>query len=117
MKKFYLLIIISHLFTFGYSQTTRHVNSVTGNDANAGTIGDPYKTFHRAYTVAASGDIISLTGTFDWSATDETGYANEFQEWTTSQSATALTVLNATAHKGLLTWSTTATTWTGSYRT
>jgi hypothetical protein len=58
-----------------FSQTTRHVNSATGNDANAGTIGAPYKTFHRAYTVAASGDIINLTGTFDWTATDETGDA------------------------------------------
>jgi hypothetical protein len=60
---------------FSFSQTTRHVNSVSGNDANAGTLAAPFKTFHRAYTVAASGDIISLTGTFDWTATDETGDA------------------------------------------
>lgn len=54
---------------------TIYVNSSTGDDTtgNGGT-GSPYKTFNKAYTVAAaSGDTIDLTGTFDWSNASETG--------------------------------------------
>jgi gliding motility-associated-like protein len=59
-----------------FAQTVYYVNSSTGNDANAGTIAAPYKTFHKAYTIAASGDTINLTGTFDWTAVDELGDAS-----------------------------------------
>ena len=55
---------------------TYYVNSNTGNDASAGTNGAPFKTFHKAYTVASSGDVINLTGTFDWTTTGETGDAS-----------------------------------------
>ena len=57
------------------------------------------------------------TISFKTSATDESAYANVFKEWTSAEGTTALTVLNATAHKGLLTWNTTTPAWTGSYRT
>jgi hypothetical protein len=46
-------------------------NDTTGN----GTSGNPYKTFHKAYTMATNGDTIDLTGTFDWTNADETGDA------------------------------------------
>jgi hypothetical protein len=73
MKRIISILFLVLSSNFLFSQTTRHVNSATGNDANAGTLAAPYKTFHKAYTVAVSGDIINLTGTFDWTATDETG--------------------------------------------
>lgn len=53
---------------------TIYVNSSTGNDSTGdGSVGAPYKTFHKAYTSASSEDIIDLTGTFTWSDADETG--------------------------------------------
>jgi hypothetical protein len=76
MKLYIYTFIFLVITNFSFSQTTRYVNSAIGNDANAGTLAAPYKTFHRAYTVAVSGDIINLTGTFDWTATDETGDAS-----------------------------------------
>ena len=64
----------------------------------------------------AKGTITLRTG-----STDESGYANVFKEYTSSQASatttTKLTVLNATAHGGTLTWNTTTPAWTGSYRT
>jgi len=68
-------------------------------------------------TEMAADDIMKGTLTLEFSATDDGGYANMFKEYTSSQTATALTVLNATAHKGLLTWNTTTPAWTASYRT
>jgi hypothetical protein len=51
-------------------------NYSTGNDTTGdGTSGNPYKTFHKAYTIAVSGDTIDLTGTFDLTNADETGDA------------------------------------------
>jgi len=62
------------------AQTTIYVNYTSGNDATGtGSSGSPYKTFTKGYTVAASGDILDLTGTFDWTNTDETG-ENEYGE-------------------------------------
>lgn len=53
---------------------TIYANSSTGNDTTGnGSSGSPYKTFHKAYTVASSTDTIDLTGTFDWNSADETG--------------------------------------------
>lgn len=76
----FLLAFVTSLFLFtssgmeGMSQTTIFVNSLTGNDATGnGTISNPYKTFHKGYTMAASGNILDLTGTFTWTDTDETG--------------------------------------------
>ncbi len=72
------LVLILHLFLFAqvlYSATI-YVNSSTGNDATGnGTSGNPYKTFHKGYSMASSGDIIDLTGTFTWTDADETGDA------------------------------------------
>jgi len=62
-------------------------------------------------------DVLKGTLSFEFSATDSDGYANFFDEWTSAQSTTSLTVLTATAHKGILTWNTTTPAWTGSYRT
>jgi hypothetical protein len=63
-------------------------------------------------------DMFKFTMTLEFSATDGDAYANLFEEYTTNQAGTALTVLNATAHKGILTWkNTTTVSWTGSYRT
>ncbi len=56
------------------SAATIYSNYTSGNDTTgAGTSGNPYKTFHKAYTVASSGDTIDLTGTFNWANADETG--------------------------------------------
>lgn len=53
---------------------TIYANSATGNDTTGdGTLGSPYKTFHKAYTAASSTDTINLTGTFSWTDADETG--------------------------------------------
>ncbi len=51
-----------------------YVNSETGNDTTGdGTIGSPYKTFHKGYFSAAEGDTLDLTGTFTWTDPAETG--------------------------------------------
>jgi hypothetical protein len=69
-----LTLVFFFLVFFSANAATIYVNSATGSDANAGSIGAPYKTFHKAYTMAAaSGDVINLTGTFDWTAGDEIG--------------------------------------------
>jgi len=53
---------------------TVYVNSGTGNDATGdGSIGNPYKTFYKGYTMVSSGGTIDLTGTFTWSDADELG--------------------------------------------
>lgn len=68
-------------------------------------------------TTFAADDMLKGNISFEFSATDADGYANYFDEYTTSTSST-LTTLTATAHKGTLTWTGTATPgWTGSYRT
>ena len=78
MKKLIALVIVIFVFSivqFGNAQTI-YVNRVTGNDATGnGTSGSPYKTFHKGYTMASSGNTINLTGTFTWTDTDETGDA------------------------------------------
>lgn len=56
---------------------TIYANYTSGNDTTGdGTSGTPYKTFHKAYTLALGGDTINLTGTFNWSNADETGDAS-----------------------------------------
>lgn len=61
MKKL-LLGLALFIGTFASAQTTRFVATAAngGNDANACTSGSPCLTFNRAFTVAASGDIVSV---------------------------------------------------------
>ncbi len=58
-------------FSERYSATdniplTIYANTTTGDDANNGSSGSPVKSFHRAYSLAVSGDALNLSGTFDW---------------------------------------------------
>ena len=75
--KSFEFIKITFLICFSfttYGQSTIYVNSASGDDTTGdGTSGNPYKSFHKGYTVALSGDILDLTGTFDWTNADETG--------------------------------------------
>lgn len=78
--------------------------------------------FKDCYSVSnnetfASDDMAKGTINLKTSPTDEDGYANVFISHTNAYATTALTTLNATAHKGALTWNTTSPAWTGSYRT
>jgi hypothetical protein len=51
-----------------------YANSASGNDGTGnGTQASPYATFHKAYQMIGAGGIINLSGTFDWTNTDETG--------------------------------------------
>ena len=72
-----ILVILFALSTSLMGQTIYYVNSSSGDDTNGdGSSGSPYKTFHQGYTAAAeSGDIIDLTGTFNWDDEDEDGGA------------------------------------------
>jgi len=78
-KQFYkvaVLFFICGLFFLAHpvQAATIYSNSSTGNDTTgAGTVGNPYKTFHKAYTSSSANDTINLTGTFSWTDTDETG--------------------------------------------
>ena len=73
---------------------TIYVNYSTGNDLSGnGTSGNPYKTFHKAYTSSSANDTINLTGTFTWTNTDETGDATT-SGYTISKS---LTIIGQTA--------------------
>ena len=66
-----LALLFASIRLFGQ---TIYVNSNTGNDATGdGTSGNPYKTFHKGYTMASAGGTIDLTGTFTWTDADETG--------------------------------------------
>lgn len=74
-----LLVLVALFFSLGASEVlaaTWYANSSTGDDTTgAGSIGSPYKTFHKAYTAASSEDTINLTGTFTWTDAAETGDA------------------------------------------
>jgi len=75
-NKLFSTIFIALFSIIGFSQTTIYVNSSTGDDTSGdGSSGTPYKTFHKGYTSASSGDTIDLTGTFTWTDADETGDA------------------------------------------
>lgn len=51
-----------------------YVNSNTGNDATGdGSLGNPYKTFTKGYSMVVSGGTLDLTGTFTWTDANETG--------------------------------------------
>ena len=55
-----------------------YVNSATGDDVNGtGAQGSPVKSFHKAYQLLpVGGGTINLTGTFDWTNTEESGDAS-----------------------------------------
>jgi len=78
-KRFLLCVsLLSILLFFGVGVSsavaaTYYSDSSGGNDNNAGSAVAPFKTFHKAYTTASSGDTIDLTGTFTWTDADETG--------------------------------------------
>jgi hypothetical protein len=69
-----ILVILFALSTSLMGETI-YVNSSTGDDDGDGSSGSPYKTFHKGYTMASSGDIIDLTGTFNWDDAAESGDA------------------------------------------
>jgi hypothetical protein len=59
--------------TFTTTPITIYANSISGNDANNGLSQlTAKKTFTAAFTTAAAGDIIDLTGTFTWGDVGET---------------------------------------------
>lgn len=54
--------------------TIVYANSASGDDATGdGSLGNPFRSFHRAYTAAVAGGTIDLTGTFTWTDAGETG--------------------------------------------
>lgn len=76
MKKINLTVVILMIVSGLCGQSTIYIDSGTGNDVSGdGSSGNPYKTFHKGYTMAISGDILDLTGTFTWTDADETGDA------------------------------------------
>lgn len=76
MKKIALITCLFFLLPTVSFAATIYSNSSTGNDTTGdGSSGNPYATFHKAYTVASAGDTINLTGTFTWTNAGETGDA------------------------------------------
>lgn len=72
------ILLFSFLFSLiSFAQSaTIYSNSSTGNDLTGnGTQGNPYKSFHKAYQMVTAGGTIYLTGTFDWTLTEEAGDA------------------------------------------
>ena len=74
MKNQILFFVLCLFSLHAVGQTTIYSNSASGDDTSGdGSASAPYKTFHKAYTAASSGDTINLTGTFTWTDSDETG--------------------------------------------
>jgi hypothetical protein len=100
----FLIILGFFLFSNSASAANIYVNYSTGNDTTGdGSFVTPYKTFHKAYTVAVSNDTIDLNGTFTWTNADETGdaattgYTIDKDLTITGQSATSTIIQTATA--------------------
>lgn len=75
---FSALLVLGFFFIFAGQALagTIYANSSIGNDGTGdGSSEAPYKTFHKAYTTASSGDTLDLSGTFTWLDADETGDA------------------------------------------
>jgi hypothetical protein len=67
-------VSVSAVFEANRDNSTIYANSSTGNDSTGdGSSGSPYKTFHKAYSMATPGDTIDLTGTFTWTDAAEQG--------------------------------------------
>lgn len=97
--------------------------SSSGSTVTPSATGECYRIIHCDCKGAsndvdfAADDLFTGTISFECTATDADGYANIFEEWS-STSAGSLTAFNTTSHKGTLTWTNTTTIgWTGSYRT
>ncbi len=74
LRLVFLTAAIFFIFTSSADAAIIYSNSVTGDDSTGdGSQNSPYKTFHKAYTAASSGDTINLTGTFTWTDAGETG--------------------------------------------
>ncbi|MFN5910093.1 MAG: T9SS type A sorting domain-containing protein [Bacteroidota bacterium] len=72
--KMLLIILGALLFQTTGNAATIFINSSTGNDLSGdGSAGLPYQSFHKAYSLAVSGDIIDATGTFTWTDATEVG--------------------------------------------
>jgi hypothetical protein len=72
--RFLLVFFLILLFPTKVLAATVYVDYSTGNDTTGdGSSGTPYKTFHKGYAEATTGDTLDLTGTFTWTNADETG--------------------------------------------
>lgn len=73
-RLFFSSITFIFIITSNTYSSTIYSNSNSGSDGTGnGTSSSPYQSFHKAYTMANSGDTIRLSGTFDWSSSIETG--------------------------------------------
>jgi hypothetical protein len=90
----------------------------------SGTVTVPLKTGYECYRIVfidckavtndsefAADDMFKGTISFELTATDTNGYPNMIEQY--AATAGGLETFNTTAYRGLLTWSTTATTWSG----
>jgi hypothetical protein len=69
-----LLLICSFFLSSLSHAATIYISSATGNDLSGdGSAVLPYRTFHKAYSLALSGDVIDATGTFTWTDATELG--------------------------------------------
>jgi hypothetical protein len=69
-----LLLICSFFLSTLSHAATIYISSATGNDLSGdGSAVLPYRTFHKAYSLALSGDVIDATGTFTWTDATELG--------------------------------------------
>jgi hypothetical protein len=71
-------------------------------------------TFERNFD---SEDMLTGTISFEFSATDATGYSNFFERYTNGTTTTMLVLSTAAEYRGALTWNTTTRVWTGAYVT
>jgi hypothetical protein len=70
----FYLFLCTFLLINQSQAATIYINSSTGNDLSGdGSAALPYLTFHKAYTMAVSGDVIDATGTFTWTDATELG--------------------------------------------
>ncbi|MBL0135868.1 MAG: hypothetical protein IPP79_18765 [Chitinophagaceae bacterium] len=59
----WFFVLVTVLLTIGTeASATKYFISPTGNDANAGTIGAPFATLNKAWTLVAAGDTVYLRG-------------------------------------------------------
>lgn len=61
-KKFFLFSAILPLLASASAQAAEHFVSLSGNDANPGTLAAPFRTISRAAKVAQPGDVVNVRG-------------------------------------------------------
>jgi len=104
-----------------YCPYDNHKKDSSGSVVVPPKSGEIYRVIYKdCYAISfdeefSAEDYLKGTLRFKVSATDSTGYANVFKEWTSSQGTTALSTLNTTAHGGTLSWNTTTPAWTSGY--